>query len=278
MRLGVILRCFAKTPEIVEKKVSEIREAVRVLAAVDKALSGIIYQIEVAIPRNPQFIDVDCGLTKKSLDWLPTLVSYRVNETQQDIFSAAINEAAVWQLARGCTHTLVLSSSCDSLVSKENLWAMIVPFEYGAKATGLVLPDPTLGDFIKRGCITNTFAIWELASFFTVGGMDLSLRNRYQDERLNQYVLSGQKELVPITGLEIPTIARLIENFGPCIAPVMPITGGEWKHPDPNTDPVGHAREAAKMRSKAERHYAIAARYGFSLSYIESGVMPGYPK
>lgn len=237
-----------------------------------------VHRIDVVVPINPAFIDFDCGKTKRSLGKLPTHCLSTVKETQLDIFSGAINETAAWQLSRGCTHTLVLSSSCGSLVSTENLEAMIEPLEGDALATGLVLPDPTLGEFIKRGCITNTFAIWDLVAFFAVGGLDLSLRNRYRDEIFNKYVRGGDDEAIPVTGLEIPTVARLIESYGPCIAPVMPITGGEWEKPDPDSDPNGWEREGKKMRSKAERHYAIAALYGFSLSYIQSGILPGYPK
>ncbi len=275
MNLGVILRCFSRTPDQVDSQVKQIHQLVEKLTVVREGAP--IHRIDVVIPINHKFVDVDCGKTKRALGKLPTNIVATVRETQVDIFSGAINEAAAWQLSRGCTHTLVLSSSCGSLVSTENLTALIEPLEGDALATGLVLPDPTLGEFIKRGCITNTFAIWELNSFFAVGGLDLSLHNRYKDERLNKYV-RGPEGPIPITGLEIPTVARLIECYGPCVAPVFPITGGEWKRPDPQTDPDGAAREEAKMRSKAERHYAIAARYGFSLSYIESGILPGYPK
>lgn len=274
MKIGVILRCFART-EQVEGQVKQIHQLVEGLTRLRGKIP--IQRVDVVIPINHEFIDVDCGETKRALGRLPTNLVATVRETSLDIFSGAVNEAAAWQLSRGCTHTWVLSSSCGSLVSTENLTALIEPLEGDALATGLVLPDPTLGEFIKRGCITNTFAIWELNSFFAVGGLDLSLRNRYRDEKFNQYVRGGDDD-VPITGLEIPTVARLIESYGSCIAPVMPINGGEWKKPDPDSDPNGWEREKRKMRSKTERHYAIAALFGVSLPYIESGILPGYPK
>ncbi len=272
MQIGVILRCFAKKPELVKQQTEEVLGAVD---RVRKALRhrDVLERIDIWIPENDTFIDSDCGQTAAHIRNFHSAVF----TTRMDLFSGLINEAAAVQLARGCSHSFVLSSSCASLISTENMEAMLAPFENGAKATGLILPDPSLGEFIRKGCITNTFAVWDLLDFFTVGGMDLSLRNRYKDERLNEYV-RGPEGPIPITGLEIPTVARLIEAHGKCIAPVSPITGGEWLRPNQGIDPEGFAREERKMKSKADRHYAIAARYGFSLSYIESGVMPGYPK
>src|SRR3989344_8073060 len=185
IKLGVILRCFSKTPEWIQKQVAELQETVTALLNIKiPSIAFDIRSIDLSIPLNPRFIDADCGQLARALQSVGGVweTMIQIRESQRDLFSGLVNETAARQLEEGCTHSLVLSSSCHSLLSDQNMTAMIAPFSEGAKATGLVLPDPTLGEFIRRGCITNTFTIWELIPFFAVGGMDLTLRNRYKDE------------------------------------------------------------------------------------------------
>ena len=278
IKLGVILRCFARSDDQITKQVEEVSQAIGMIGSLFPSAYFSLLRMDVVIPTDPRFIDVDCGQThaafesqSRSMRWQTVCVSTR----KLDLFSGLVNEAAARQLSFGCTHSLVFSSTCVDLISNANVEAMTRPFSDGARATGLILPDPTLGEFIRRGCITNTFAIWDLVAFFAVGGLDLALRNRYKDDRFNTYVRGAKDEAIPITGLEIPTVARLIDSYGPCVAPVVPVTAGEWKKPN---DEEGRRREDAKMRSKATRHLAIAALYGFDLSFIEAGILPGYPK
>ncbi|HEY4480003.1 MAG TPA: hypothetical protein VJB58_00850 [Candidatus Paceibacterota bacterium] len=276
MKLGVILRCFAKTPELVKDQVIQIHKTVGALTATRR--TGVpISRIDVVIPINPAFIDVDCGKTKNTLGKLPTHLVSTVRETRLDIFSGAVNETAIWQLSRGCTHTLVLSSSCASLVSEENLEALIEPFEDSALVAGFVLPDPTLSEFIKRGCITNTFAIWDLVAFFSVGGMSLAEGNPRVDRSKNRYI---QTEDGPIAfaGLETTTLYRLGVNFGRCIAPVFPLETGVWETPDPAKDPEGSRREHLKRKSKTGRHEACLQMEGYDWREMENFILPGYPK
>ena len=278
MKIGVVLRAFARegvSSSVTLEQVGQVLSRTNSLCH-DEQLRMESYMVDVVIPVNAAHIDHDNGKTAKLLgSGLPFHCNFRIFTSQADLFSGIVNQAMARQLRDGCTHSLCISSSCASFITPKNLWALCYACENGAKAAGLILPG--MEKFIGEGCLTNTFAMWELIPLFTVGGFDMQMANRWKDDARNQYRMVGE-ERVPLTGLEIPTIWRLINLFGPCIAPIIPVGDGEWKRPDPEKDLEGVAREEAKMRSKFVRHIAVAEHFGFDLAEIKAGILPGYPK
>ena len=92
------------------------------------------------------------------------------------------------------------------------------------------------------------------------------------DERQGDvyYQLAGVEEIIPL--------ARLVETFGPCIAPIVPRGAGvqRYKVPDPVRDPELWRRHVAKMGTKYERQVALLSQIGKDLSFLKGGVMPTY--
>lgn len=276
MKLCVALRAFAKTPDLMPG----ILEQVEYMRARIGTIGIQTPIVDVVIPVSTQYQDVDCGQTSGFLsknlskEGVPVFIT----RSQMDVFSGILNEVAHKRLGDDYTHLLVVSLSCASYMTELNISRLIEPFGEGAKATGLILPE--LKELISGGNLTNTFAIWELDALLNVGMFDPRVCNPYKDRFRNKYIQTGleKDDLVPITGVEVPTLVNLIKKYGRCIAPVVPGETGEWKRPDPKTDPAGHQREVKKMESKAARHLAATLMMGVTPSYIKAGIMPGYPK
>ena len=280
MRVGVIFRCFSKSYDGVANQITELMEGIDRILSLRSDLPPLA-KINVAIPVGDMFVDTDCGETWKALiraladKSLLNLVD--VQETVLGILSGAVNATVAQQLSRGCTHSLIISTTCNSMITEKNLAAMFRAFDSGAKVAGLTLPDPVMEELVLAGCITNTFAMWELVPLISVGGFVMWQENRFKNERYNHYV-QGANGDYPISGLEIPTLGELRRYYGQCIAPIMAPDQGDWKMPDKDKEPQKCLRELDKRNSKWPRHHATAALGGFDLSYIRTGILPGYPK
>jgi hypothetical protein len=84
------------------------------------------------------------------------------------------------------------------------------------------------------------------------------------------YHLAGVEEVIPL--------ARLVDTFGPCLAPIRPRGKGvqQYRVPDPKIEPDLWLRHVSKMGTKLERQTALLAMVGYDPTFLAGGLMPGY--
>ncbi len=283
MRIGLVLRCFEKDPTKVNARVAEVIETLRTMEQVVSTSSFEYKHCLVLVPRSREFKDYDCGLTASSLrasvqsSGLKCPGSVAVEETDLDIFACAVNHAAVYLSNHGCDRMLIVSTSCRSYVTRSNMEVLVRAFDRGAKVSGLIIADdPKIMGLQRNGSLMNTFALWDIRSFQTVGGMNPAEGNPRVDQSKNRYVQTKNGRVV-FAGLETTTLYHLGMTFGRCIAPVVPVDQGVWQAPDPLEDPVGADRERLKRESKVDRHHACFHMEGYNWQELRKFLLPGYP-
>lgn len=284
MPIGLVLRCFEKDPDRVNARVAEVIETLRTMEQVANTSSFEFKHCLVLVPTSKQFKDHDCGLTASSLrvsiesSGLKRLGSVVVEETDLDIFACAVNHAAVCLSKHGCDQMLVISTSCRSYITEANMDKLLRAPDAGARVAGLVIADsPEIMELQRRGSIMNTFALWDIESFLTVGGMNPAEGNPRVDRNKNRYVQTKNGP-IPFAGLETTTLYHMGMTFGRCIAPVVPVDQGVWRAPDPEKDPEGAHREKLKRESKVDRHSACFQMEGYRWEELSNFLLPGYPK
>lgn len=286
MKIGIILRAFAKKSEQVETQAKAVFDTAMCLKGLSikpgspfffDGVRPALGMVDMVVPINKEFLDVDCGLTglalrevfkqiKNDANW------FRIRNTTQGLFCGTLNETIVRQAREGCTHSLVVSSGCLSYITEENLGKLIEAAKEGALATGLAIE--ALSESIMAGRLANTFAMWQIDELLTLGGFDLRAENARVGDLSQRYLRGrtpeGADAYYPLAGVEeiIPLI-RLVGEHGKCIKPVIP-TSGLWKAPE---DEEGYKRHVAKLATKFERQAAFAHQLGVDFSFIESGVM-----
>lgn len=281
MSIGLVLRCFERDPDKVVDRVTEINETLQKIGESCKKWPQIDCCM-IVIPINKDYRDCDCGLTGKKLLGgsnaykLPSM--YIVAETNFDIFACAVNSAALHLSRLKCSEMLIISSSCRSYITEGNMDKLLRAPDDGARAAGLVIADsPEIMELQRRGSIMNTFALWHIESFLTVGGMNPAEGSPRVDQSQNRYVQTKNGP-VAFAGLETTTLYHLGRTFGKCIAPVIPVNQGIWQAPDQQKDPAGALREKLKRESKLARHEACLAMEGYDWRELEKFILPGYPK
>lgn len=273
MKIGVIVRAFARTPELVSGQVQAVG---KLIDAFEKLISREeIKKIDVVVPINQIFVDVDCGQTKKALEESTQKDCVRIYNTQYGLFCGLLNEAMARQIRDGCTHSLIVSTGCVDYVTEDNIKGLTTAANDGAIATGLAIGE--LSESILSGRIANTFAMWNIEPLLAVGGFDLRAENAQADNRIQPFMrgksTDGKDVFYPLAGVEeIIPLVRLVEMHDKCIKPVVP-TSGLWKAPNPVVDPVGFKRHVAKMATKFERQSVFAHQVSADFSFIEGGVM-----
>ena len=77
---------------------------------------------------------------------------------------------------------------------------------------------------------------------------------------------------------EVIPLAKMVELYGPCIAPILPTGEGveRYKTPDSRMEPELWKRHESKIATKTERQVALLAQTGFTLSFLKGGVMEEY--
>ncbi len=294
-KIGLLLRVFAAREELVAGQVEKTIEAVRHASLLHNYGKTVFSRVDILVPRDDRFEDSDCGKTVDAL-WtvipvafpapLPFVVSIRPI-WHGDIFCSVLNRGVAIQMREGMDYSAILSAQVASYLDYETFDAVICALEDGAKVAGVALEELT--ESIRKGRIANTFAVWDNVALMTVGGFDLRARKPRKGEKLVPYLRGWNKEKEEKDGdgavyyhqagvEEIAPLVRLVELYGPCIAPILPQGKGakQWVTPDPVKDPEGYARHLKKMGTKMERQTAHALALGADLSFLEGGVMPKY--
>ena len=274
--VGLVLRTFATKSDLIPERVKQVK------AFVEKAVeTRLINRIDVLVWADKRYEGCDCGGTAEAMR--RALVSNTVvsEVSSSDIFCGLLNYGVALQLRHGIDYSIIASSEAVPYFSAENLENMLAAAGKGALSVGLAITELT--ESILEGRIANTFAMWHNASLVQVGGFDLVAAKPLRGE-LAAYLRGwtekdgGREVFYHRAGVEeiIPLI-RLVDTFGPCIAPIRPVGEGvSYIVPDPRVDRTGYERHLQKMGTKRERQTAFAASIGADLSYLKGGVMPDY--
>jgi hypothetical protein len=285
-KVGALLRCFAREPGLVENAVALAMASVRTMLSVSVAGRPFISQIEILVPNDPSYAEVDCGETASRLRMaLDTagIKQVKVCEVEQgDIFVGLLNFGVARLIRAGCDYGVILSKEAESYFTEEAASDLIAAAEAGARVAGIALEELT--ESIMQGRIANTFAMWDLMSLVRVGVFDArnakpkkdavfkSRAEGWKQGVFYSYDNAGVEEIIPII--------RLIRMFGECVAPILPRGNSvkKWKMPDPKLDPEGYTRSVNKLGMKFFRqsHCAQLESTDPELSFLKGGVMKQY--
>lgn len=271
-RLGLILRIFSPKSELVSDNVK------KVVQVVEQALGLEIFsRVDVLVSADARYGDSDCGETAPALRTaLSGTKKVFVSEVRHgDIYCGLLNYGISLQTRDRIDYSMILSFGVADYLVQENVETMLEALEKGALVTGLALSE--LAPSIVEGRIANTFAIWDNVALMTVGGFDLRAAKQPKDDRLALYVRGWSEERGEVfynaAGVEeIIPLVRLVKTFGPCIAPVEPVTGGRWVVSD---DPDVQKREQSKLGTKFERQMRWCVAEDVDFSFLRGGVLKG---
>lgn len=277
-RIGLILRVFATKEDQVENQVRQIMEMVcKAMQLVEISL------IDIFVWEDKRYPDADCGKTYDALtkEVGTKQIMVRTHRFEHgDIFCGILNYAVAMQLRNRVDYSIIASKEALSYLNQETLDDMIDAACNNAKAVGVAINELT--ESVMAGRLANTLAMWDNVALMSVGGFDLRAAKPMNDKSAHYlkgwnkdkgdvfYHLAGVEEVIPL--------ARLVETWGPCLAPIMPQGEGikGYVVPDPVKEPELFLRHISKMGTKTERQAALLAAIGADLSYLKGGVMPIY--
>jgi len=281
-RVGLLLRTFATKAEDVPKRVAAIEKMVDKATKLQIEGRAVFSRIDVLVWADARYKDADCGDTAEAMKLaLAGVKGVHVTEFKTgDLFCGILNFGVAHQLRDRIDYTLIASTEAESYFNPETVGDMLVAMESGAKAAGVAINELTQS--VCEGRLANTMAMWDNLSLMSVGGFDLRaakpvndqvahyLRGWSEDAGQVFYQLAGVEEIIPL--------ARLVEIYGPCLAPIMPRGEGvqTYQTPDPVTQLELWVRHVSKMGTKLERQAALAAAIGYVLAFLKGGVMPAY--
>lgn len=290
-RIGLVLRAFASKEADVPKRIEQISDTVTQAASVrvgwlPTGWHPVFSRIDILVWEDKRYKDADCGATAKAMPDVffieNTGVQVAVHRfTCGDLFCGCLNYGVALQLRNRIAYSCIMSTEAAGYLTEDTATQMIAALEEGAKVTGIAINELT--ESVCEGRIANTLAIWDNVALMSVGGFDLRAA-KPRDERTASYMrgwnqekggvyyhLAGCEEVIPL--------ARLVDTYGPCIAPILPADeAARYKVPDPKTEPELWLRHISKMGTKLERQSALLASAGYDTSFLRGGVMPKYRK
>ncbi|HPN54821.1 MAG TPA: hypothetical protein PLB52_02705 [Candidatus Moranbacteria bacterium] len=280
--VGLILRVFASKEDDIPNRIKMIKDAIS--AARKMVVDGVqvIRRIDVLVWSDKNYKDSDCGKTAPALrEALKEEKGVFVSEVEHaDIFCAILNYGVVHQLRKGVDYNIIASAEAFSYMTPETMSDIINAACKGAKVIPVAITELTQSILEGRGA--NTFAMWDGESLMTVGGFDLKTA-KPSDDRTAHYMKGWSQEkgdvYYQLAGVEeVIPIARMIQTFGACVAPIVPSGEGVKAYivPDAATQPELWLRHISKMGTKFERQSAHLASIGVDPSYIKGGVMEEY--
>lgn len=279
---GLILRVYAHKEEQIPERINMIKEAIASARRMTMDSEQFIRRIDILVWADKSYKDSDCGKTASILrEELREEKGVFVSEVMHaDIFCSILNYGVVHQLRKGIDYSMIASSEAFTYMTPEIMFDMIEAARNSALAIGVAINE--LSESILEGRIANTLAMWHNESLMTVGGFDLRaamplnersafyMKGWSKDEGVVYYPLAGVEEVIPL--------ARMIQTYGPCVAPLVPRGNGvkQYMAPSPITHYDLWMRHISKMGTKFERQSALLASIGADLSYIKGGVMEDY--
>lgn len=300
-KIGAIERGFVGLPKGV-KSLAEVSAAqrenleaivadrVRMMAAKVETLFSlavegmpVISRVDVLVFADQHYADADCGLLAPALEKAFAGSEKRVfvHEVKHgDLFCGLLNYGVAVQMEAGCRYSLISSAEAASYFTPETVSDVVEAAAAGARAIGVAINELT--ESILEGRLANTFALWRNRDLLTVGGFDLRAAKPTDDKSacyMKGFDRKAGDVFYPLAGVEeVIPLARMVETFGPCLAPIVPRGDGvqAYRVPDPAIDPEGYARHYKKMGTKMQRQAALLAAVNKDLTYLEGGVLPQY--
>lgn len=282
--VGLILRTFAPKPEQVLERVKQMRLFIDKTAAitVDTNFDAkvIFSRIDILVWADDSYQGSDCGQTAEAMqNEFAEDANVSVHEVHHgDLFCGLLNFGVAIQLRNGIDYSVIASTEASSYLTDSVMDKFVLAACNHAKVVGLAITELT--ESILKGRIANTFAMWHNLSLLQCGGFDLRAAKPkdeksavylkgYSDDKPVFYQLAGVEEVIPL--------ARMVETFGACLAPILP-DQGQYVVPDPVKDPELYLRHISKMGTKKQRQDALLAQVGYDFTYLESGVIHHYRK
>lgn len=196
-----------------------------------------------------------------------------------DLYCGILNYGIGLQVRDKIDISVIVSPEASSYLKQEALEEFQEAFMAGAKVAGLAIKE--LRSSILEGRLVNTFSAWDNLSLITAGLFDsraakipkydkhgILMQGWSEEEGEVYYHLAGVEEIIPL--------AKLINMFGPCLAPIKPKGKGHYAIPDKNVDPEGYKRHLQKLDTKLRRQLIMLSSIGYDSSYLKGGVMPLY--
>lgn len=280
--IGLILRVFSTTSDGVKGRVTNVCELVKTARAICIGNKPVFTRIDVLVFADTRFgTRADCGKTACALRReLIGDVLVSIHEVHHgDLYCGLLNYGIAHQMREGVDYSMVASTEAQSYFTAQAIEAMLNAMAHGAKAAGVAINELT--DSIMAGRLANTLAIWNNLALITVGGFDLRAAMSVDNStsrwicsssngEFTRYAVEGVEEVIPL--------ARLVDLYGPCIAPIRPIGSGiqQYEVSDAQNSATVVRRQIAKMNGKSCRQAALLCDAGFTLSFLEGGVMDGY--
>lgn len=258
LRIGALMRSYSTKPEGVNTVVNGIVDTVEKLRKVG------INDAQVGVWADQDNPASDCGKTYDAMHAKLAAYPYaHVHKTTSgDLFVSVLNEGIKEQSSRGLTHSLILSWEAASYVDSSLIYKMRQAVSKGALAIGIALPE--IAEFICKGSIMNTLALWDISALIEVGCFDPhDTKPRYADHYAESN--AGVGEFIPLL--------KLSELYSrPVLAVIRPTQQGAIQVP---ADRIELQRK--KLESKGRRIEGMLKEIGKTSKDLEATIIPGYP-
>ena len=274
-RFGLLLRTFATKQEDVMNRVDAIEEM-----ALRADLLTLFSRIDVLVWADKRYPDSDCGGTVSALNENTMFRACRRvhNFESGDLFCGILNYGIAKQMRDRIDYTMIASTEAIDYLNDVNVDSMLVALEHGARATGVAINELT--ESVMAGRLANTMCMWDTVALMSVGGFDFRAAKPMNDKNahyLRGMSPEGKEVYYPLAGVEeVIPLARLVDTYGPCLAPILPWGVARYQLPDPALQSELYARHMKKFGTKLERQTALLSSVGYDLSYLAGGVMPEY--
>lgn len=284
---GALIRLFSMKPDQVELNVSGAMKLIeRLMSARVQGLDAF-QKIAVVVFADQRFGNrADCGLTANAMREVLRARGlerevYLEEVEYGDLNWGVLNHGVSVLSSAGCKIVASISPQSVDLCTDENLTSVYEAFGCGAKASCIAVYDV---EGIAQGCFTNASTWWDTRALMNVGMFDEVAAMPVDPTRVLRAVghhpVLG--ELVyPATGVEeIAPLLRLVDQFGECLAPVIPpnvdLDTITYALPDRNLYPDLWERKMRQLATKRPRQNLVAMSIRRDLTHLKYGVMPEY--
>lgn len=167
MRIGALMRAYARTPDEVGTVVSGVIKATQKLFC-----CADIAEIHIGVWADRHNPAADCGKTYRAMCCEfanhPRVHVYEM--MVGDLFVDILNAGVVEQSGCNVTHSLIMSWKAADYVDETLVAKMKRVVFKGALVVGVTLPE--VKEFVCKGAVMNTCALWNINELLSVGGFD----------------------------------------------------------------------------------------------------------
>ena len=259
IQIGALMRAYSTTPKSVTTMVDSITITIENLQKVG------INDAQIGVWADQNNPAADCGETHDAM--CAKLASHpgaHIHKTTNgDLFVSTLNEGIQEQADRGLTHSLILSWEAVSYVDASLINSIKQAVSRGALAVGVALPE--IAEFVCKGAIMNTLALWDIEALLKVGGFDPhDTKPRYADHYAGSN--AGVGEFIPLI--------KLAEcHHRPILAVIKPTSQQEMiQVPEDRRE-----LQRKKLESKQRRIDGMLREIGKTPEDLLATIIPGYP-